>query len=139
MNSQVKVELRKRALKPVRCFEGEIRQVVNNLIGNAIDAMHPTGGRLLIRSREATNWLTGGQGLMLTFADTGGGISPQVLKKIFDPFFTTKEMNGTGLGLWVSQEIVTRHHGALRVRSRQREGCRGTVFTLFLPFDAVSR
>jgi signal transduction histidine kinase len=62
-----------------------------------------------------------------------------VVNRIFEPFFTTKGASGTGLGLWVSSEIVHRHHGALRFRSSQKEGRSGTVFALFLPFDAVSR
>jgi signal transduction histidine kinase len=57
--------------------------------------------------------------------------------RIFEPFFTTKEIGGTGLGLWVSHEIVERHGGALAVRSSQDPGRSGTVFTLFLPFQAV--
>ena len=138
VNSMVEIEKRKRATKPVLCFEGEIRQVLSNLIGNAIDAMH-SGGRLRLRSREATDFKTGRRGLVLTVADTGGGIDPELLIKIFEPFFTTKGIGGTGLGLWVSKEIVVRHDGVLRVRSSQRMGHAGTVFTLFLPFDAVLR
>jgi signal transduction histidine kinase len=63
----------------------------------------------------------------------------QTLKHIFDPFFTTKGIRGTGLGLWVTQEIVERHKGRLRVRSSQRPAAHGTIFTLFLPFEAVQR
>ena len=139
MNTKIEVQKRKRARKPVLCFEGEVRQVLNNLIGNAIDAMTPQGGRLLLRSREATNWKSGRKGLLITVADTNGGIPPAVLRRIFEPFFTTKGQYGTGLGLWVSHEIVERHKGALRVRSSQRPSRSGTVFTLFLPFDAVDR
>jgi len=137
-NAGIEIEGRYRAEHPVVCFEGDIRQVLNNLVGNAIDAM-PSGGRLLLRSRTGTDWPTGRKGLVLTIADNGIGIDPQILKKIFDPFFTTKGIGGTGLGLWVSQEIAERHHGALRVRSGQRKGSSGTVFTLFLPFDAATR
>ncbi len=136
VNSSVVVEKRKRANQPLVCFEGEIRQVLNNLIGNAIDAMHPNGGRLLVRSREQTDWSTGAPGLVLTVADTGPGISPEVARRIFEPFFTTKGIGGTGLGLWVSAEIVERHQGRLRMRS---EVGHGTVFSLFLPFAAVVR
>ena len=139
INARVQVEERKRTSKAVLCFEGEIRQVLSNLIGNAIDAMRPEGGRLLLRSREATNWKTGNKGLMLTIADTGIGMSPHTLHKMFDAFFTTKGAAGTGLGLWVSQEIVHRHQGALKARSTQRESGSGTVFALFLPFDAAIR
>lgn len=139
VNSRVHVEKRKHASTPVLCFEGEIRQVLNNLIGNAIDAMHPLGGRLLLRSRDATHWPTGRKGLVMTVADTGAGISLDAKTKVFDAFFTTKGIGGTGLGLWVSKEIIDRHHGALNVRSSQKQGHSGTVFTLFLPFDAASR
>ncbi len=139
VNSRIKVEKRKRATLPIVCFEGEIRQVLGNLIGNAIDAMLAEGGRLLLRSREATSWSTGRRGTMLTIADSGGGISDKHLKKIFEAFFTTKGAEGNGLGLWISTEIVDRHQGSLRVRSTQKHGGSGTVFTLFLPFNAISR
>jgi PAS domain S-box-containing protein len=137
-NAGIKVEMNYRTENEVVCFEGDIRQVLNNLVGNAIDAM-PSGGRLLLRSREATDWPTGRRGLVLTVADTGAGIDPQVQEKIFDPFFTTKGIGGTGLGLWVSQQIAERHSGKLKVRSSQRAGSCGTVFTLFLPFDVPTR
>ncbi len=138
VNSGIEVIRRERAMGPIECFEGEIRQVMNNLVGNAIDAM-PISGRLFVRSHEATNWKTGTRGIVLTVADTGPGMPRLVLRRIFDPFFTTKGIGGTGLGLWVSKEIVDRHHGQLNVRSVQRSGRTGTVFTLFLPFDAVAR
>lgn len=124
--------------QPVLCYEGEIRQALNNIIGNAIDAM-PTGGTLTLRAAQGTDWRTGRKGLCLTIADTGSGMDPQTLKHIFDPFFTTKGIRGTGLGLWVTHEIVERHKGHLRVRCSQRSGAHGTVFRLFLPLDAVQR
>ena len=139
LNAGISVEKRKRASHPVTCFDGEIRQVLNNLVSNAIDAMHPHGGRLLLRSRESTNWKTGRRGLVLTVADTGPGMNQVTVKRIFEPFFTTKGNAGTGLGLWISCEIIDRHGGTLRVRSSQREGRSGTVFTIFLPFAAVQR
>ena len=135
-NSGIQVEKRTRATQPVRIFEGDIRQVLNNLVGNAVDAM-PRGGRLLVRSREATRWSTGERGLMLTVADTGAGMPPEVLGRVFEAFYTTKGISGSGLGLWISRDIVDRHGGALRLRSSQRESHRGTVATLFLPFEAV--
>lgn len=138
-NAHIQVEQRLRARQPVCCFDGEIRQVLNNLLANAIDSMHHNGGRLLVRSREATHWSTRRKGLVLTVADTGGGIEPENLRRIFEPFFTTKGARGTGLGLWVSEEIVNRHHGSLRVRSSQRSLKSGTVFTIFLPFDCAQQ
>lgn len=109
------------------------RPLLNNLVGNAFDAM-PNGGRLIIRSRASTNWTTGKRGLILTFADTGSGIPRQVQERIFEPFFTTKGSTGTGLGLWISKDIIEKHHGSIRVRSSQQAGKSGTVFSLFLPF-----
>jgi PAS domain S-box-containing protein len=135
-NSSISVEKRKRAERPIACFEGDIRQVLNNLVGNAIDAM-PLGGRLILRSREATDWRSGRKGLTLTVADTGTGMAADTAQQIFNAFFTTKGINGTGLGLWVSAEIVERHHGRLLLRSSQRAPHRGTVFALFLPFETL--
>ncbi len=134
VNNHIQVEKKKRAEHPVSCLGGEIRQVLSNLIGNAIDAM-PSGGRLLLRSREETNGRTGRRGLVITVADTGQGMGRETQKRLFEAFYTTKDIGGTGLGLWISKEIVERHHGMLRVRSSQKKGHSGTVFTLFLPFE----
>ncbi len=136
-NQQVRVERRDRAARELICFEGEIRQVLSNLVGNVVDAAPREGGRMLLRSREGTDWRTGRRGLVVTVADNGCGMSEETQKKIFEAFYTTKGNNGTGLGLWVSCEIVGRHGGRLTVRSRQGEGRSGAVFCLFLPFEAV--
>jgi PAS domain S-box-containing protein len=138
-NANITVEKRKRANRPVLCFEGEIRQVIANLLINAVDAMHPEGGRLLVRSRQGCDHTTGRPGLILTIADTGTGMSPETLARIFEPFYTTKGIAGTGLGLWISKEILDRHRGYLHVRSSQRPGHTGTVITVFLPFEAAIR
>ena len=130
-NSSIAVETRTLAQEPVECFEGEIRQALANLIGNAIDAMHPRGGRLLLRSRKATDWATGRKGLLITVADTGAGIPKAAFQRLFEPFFTTKGHGGNGLGLWITNGIVARHEGKLSLRSKVGKG---TVATLFLPF-----
>lgn len=135
----VRVERRERAKRPIMCFDGEIRQVLSNLIGNAIDATKSKGGRLLIRSREGTDRKSGRRGVFLTVADTGSGMSADSLAKIFEPFFTTKGIGGTGLGLWVSREIVGRHHGYIAVKSRQATEKSGTTFVVFLPCDSAPR
>jgi signal transduction histidine kinase len=115
------------------CYAGEIRQVIANLIGNAIDAM-PAGGTLMVRAHHADHWNGGRQrGMRLTIADTGSGISADVKRHMFEPFFTTKSATGTGLGLWVSSELVRKHGGTIRSRSSVRDGNTGTVFTIFLP------
>ena len=137
INSRIQVERRSQETQPVVCFTGEIRQVLSNLIANAIDAMPSMGGRLQLRSRDATNWKTGQQGLRLTIADTGSGMPLGVRRKIFEAFFSTKGIGGTGLGLWISKEIVDRHHGTLCVRSSDSESSHGTVFTIFLPFETA--
>jgi signal transduction histidine kinase len=134
-NAQVSVHRRDRTQHSVTCLDGEIRQVLSNLIGNAVDAMRATGGRLLLRTRAAIDWKTGRSGVMFTVADTGSGMSALTLSRIFEPFFTTKDIGGTGLGLWISREIVERHSGSLKVRSRQSPHRSGTVFTLFLPIE----
>ena len=114
------------------CYPGEIRQVLANLIRNAIDAM-PDGGMLRIRVRPSTLWKDGVEGIRLTFADTGQGMSTETQKRIYDPFFTTKGNLGTGLGLWVTLGILFKHHGIMRVRSRDTSGASWTVFTLAFP------
>lgn len=139
INSNVQVEQRFRAQHPVACFDGEIRQVLNNLVANAVDVLHPGGGRIYVRSRDAICWKTGRPGMVLTVADSGPGMEPHVAAKAFEAFYTTKGLGGTGLGLWLSKEIVTRHHGNLFFRSCTRKDLHGTTFTLFLPFDAVTR
>lgn len=135
-NSQIDVQERDRAALPVTCMEGEIRQVLVNLVGNAIDAMHGTGGTLFVRGRNGRTWATGEPGLVITIADTGGGMSEITKSRLFEAFYSTKGISGTGLGLWVSKEIVDRHEGSLQVRSSQRPLRSGTVFRLFLPFGS---
>ena len=138
-NSSVEIDERSRALLPVQCFEGEVRQVVSNLVSNALDAMANGSGRLILRTRLGRNWSNGAAGVVITVADTGGGMNRQTVAKLFNPFFTTKGLIGTGLGLWVAKQILDRHCGKLRVRSSQSAQQHGTVFTMFLPFDAVVR
>jgi len=119
------------------CFAGEVRQVLANLVANSIDAM-PEGGRLVVRARRSHNWKSPAQaGVRFAIGDTGCGMDAAVCSRIFEPFFTTKEVVGTGLGLWVSHEIVVKSHGVVHVRSRTaKDGrSRGTVFEIFLPDD----
>jgi signal transduction histidine kinase len=139
VSSRIRLRVRYRSDSAVRCFEGEIRQVISNLVGNSLDAMSEDGGRLLVRSREGTDQRTGRKGLIVTVADTGPGMSPAVQQQAFRAFFTTKGFVGTGLGLWICREIVNRHDGRLLLRSSQRESHSGTVISFFLPYEAVSR
>jgi len=123
-----------RANLPIFAQEGELRQVIANLVGNAIDAI-PQSGRIIVRTAKARDWKTNQEGLSITVADNGVGMDQPTCQRIFEPFFSTKGPTGTGLGLWISQEIVHKHHGTIRVRSRRQSTsvCGATVFRLFLP------
>ncbi len=131
-NSGIEVVQEMTSNTPILCLENEIRQVISNLIGNAIDAMR-TGGTLTLRSHDTNEANDDAIGVRITIADNGHGMSDETMKRIFEPFFTTKDLNGTGLGLWISQEIVERHNGQLTARSSQHPEHHGTVFSLFLP------
>jgi signal transduction histidine kinase len=111
------------------CSAGEIRQAIVNLVGNAIDAMHD-GGRLHVRVLAVST--AGAPAIRVTVADTGGGIRPEVRSRLFKQFFTTKGSRGTGLGLWLTRDIVLRNRGRLRFRSRTAAPS-GTVFSMYLP------
>lgn len=114
------------------CFAGELRQVIANLVSNAMDAT-AGGGKLIVSARRSKDWIHPQRdGVRITIADTGSGMNAEVRERLFEAFFTTKGATGTGLGLWVSHEIILKHHGIVHVRSR--EGA-GTVFQLFFPDD----
>jgi PAS domain S-box-containing protein len=136
-NSNIHVEASYSTTTTILCFENDIRQVLNNLIANAIDAMRQGGGRLLVRAHDAMGHSSehpeGRRGIRITIADTGHGMSPIVQARLFEPFYTTKDLNGTGLGLWISAGIVKRHHGRLTFRSSEHPIHHGAIFSLFLP------
>ena len=115
---------------------GELRQVLSNLLANSLDACS-RGSLIRIEAASAVDPRApldpAKAGVRITVADTGSGIRPDYLKTVFEPFFTTKKDTGTGLGLWVSRELVEKHGGSLRVRSSTVPGRSGTVFSLFLP------
>lgn len=127
------------ALPRITVYDGEIRQIFSNLIGNAVDAMQLSGGRLTLRTAQARDWKQDREGIAITVADNGTGIDRRTMKRIFEPFFSTKGTTGTGLGLWVSREILAKHQGTIHVRShvpRHDGGSDGwTVFRVFLPFS----
>jgi CheY-like chemotaxis protein len=106
----------------------ELREVLTNLILNAVDAM-PQGGSLVVRS-----WSTASD-VFLSVQDSGAGISEAVRQRLFEPFFTTKGERGNGLGLSVSFGIIQRHNGAITVES---EVNRGSIFTVRLPATAAT-
>jgi len=109
---------------------GELRQVIANLTGNAIDAMRSGG---LLRIRVSVD----DRQVRLTIADTGMGIPAEVLPHIFEPFVTTKGETGTGLGLWITAEILKKNGWTIRVRSSKRPSSNGTVFSIRMPLLRV--
>lgn len=131
--SGVKVNTEYQPVESLLCYQGELRQVIVNLFSNALDSM-TSNGRLRVRIRPATNPLDGAKGVRLTIADNGSGMSTKTMSQIFEPFYTTKGSTGTGLGLWVTQQIVARHKGKIYLRSSQSASRHGTVFSLFFPY-----
>jgi PAS domain S-box-containing protein len=134
-SGNITAELRHDPSEPIVCLAGDVRQVLNNLVSNSIEAMDGVGGRLLVRTHASRNWQTGQSGFVFTVADTGSGIPLEKIRHIFEPFFTTKGSSGNGLGLWISKEIASRQHGSLRARSCAREQASWTVFRFFLPAE----
>ena len=130
---KITLERRYHAAPKVLYHPGEFRQVITNLIGNALDALSRYG-RLIVGVRSSTD-ATGRQGVAVTVADNGSGIEREMLARLFHPFSTTKGEAGTGLGLWVSKAILDKHHTQIAVRSRRSTG---TVFRLFVPLEPMT-
>lgn len=130
--SRTEVSREYRPAPPICCQPGELRQVVVNLVGNALDAM-PLGGRLRLRIRRATNWITYRQGVRIIVADSGVGMDPETRRRLFEPFYSTKDRTGTGLGLWICADIVGKYDGRISMRSTNEPSRHGSVFILFLP------
>jgi signal transduction histidine kinase len=131
--SEISIERDFRECAPVLGVVGELRQLFSNLIGNALDAT-ARGGAIKIRIAGALEYKNGSRpGIRVTVRDTGSGIRPEIRNSLFEPFVSTKGNTATGLGLWVSSEIVRRHEGTIQVKSRARPPSTGTVFSVFLP------
>jgi PAS domain S-box-containing protein len=113
---------------PILATSGEVQQVVSNLLTNSMDAMTGAGTIQLRLSR--TLGRNGQKAVRFTIADTGSGIPADRLTRIFDAFFTTKEMVGTGLGLWVTKQILEKYGATIQVRSKTG---RGTMFSVVFP------
>lgn len=125
--AEIEVVRDDRATRLVLMNRTELQQVIVNLIVNALHAM-PDGGTLALNTSDSD--LDGRPGLSIRIADTGVGMSAEVMQRIFDPFFTTKRSKGTGLGLSISQTLVTRQGGKI---SAESEPGRGTTFNIWLP------
>lgn len=128
LNISVEMNLAE-ALPDIKGETVELEQVLNNLIINAIDAM-PEGGKLLLKtSVEESSFRAGQKVIQTAICDTGIGITPETEDTIFNPFFSTKPM-GTGLGLTIAHQIISRHGGVL-YRNSNRDN--GTEFIFELP------
>ena len=103
----------------------ELREVITNLLNNAVDAM-PQGGEIKIKTYREDNHI------VVTVEDTGAGIPEYIKDRIFDPFFTTKGVQSTGLGMSVSYGIINRHRGTISVDSIEGQS---TTFTIKLPIS----
>ncbi len=130
--AQIEVQCRYDSEGKIRGYAGEMRQVISNLILNAMEAVG-SKGKLTLHISDSHNWHSGEDGVRFVIGDTGSGIAPSKMHSIFEPFFTTKQEKGTGLGLWVSNGIVHKHGGYMRVRSSQKPGRHGTCFSFFVP------
>jgi PAS domain S-box-containing protein len=116
----------------VEGFPAELRQVLTNLVVNAMDAAGEKG-RIRIRVQRAEAGELRGVGALIEIADSGPGIPPETVSRLFRPFFTTKGANGTGLGLWVSMGIVQKHGGSIHVGQSDDPELSGACIRVFLP------
>jgi two-component system NtrC family sensor kinase len=130
-STQVIVEKQCDDLLQITAVFGELRQVISNLMLNSLDALGE-GGRVTLRASTSQDPLNGSARIRITLADSGQGIDAAVLPRIFEPFFTTKGSIGNGLGLWVCKQIIEKHSGTIKVRSRISAG-HGTTFSMVLP------
>jgi signal transduction histidine kinase len=120
----------------ILALPGELRQVFANLVGNAIEAVGSRHGTITLRAHASWDWRRDRPGLRVLVADNGPGVPVEVRASIFDPFFTTKGENGTGLGLWITSDILRKYEGTIRLRSTTRPDRSGTCFSVFLPLAA---
>jgi signal transduction histidine kinase len=110
----------------------EVRQIISNLVINAMEAMPPKG-KLCVRVSPSRNWRHNGEpGVRIYVHDNGPGIPNDTRNQIFEPFFSTKTDKGTGLGFWVIRSIVEKYGGSIRMRSTVGKDA-GTSFSVFLP------
>jgi PAS domain S-box-containing protein len=128
--SKISIERQFGDLQKIVAIKGELVQVLSNLIANAVDAM-TDGGALHLSTRMASTAF--GDGIELIIRDEGAGIDPKHLDKIYDPFFTTKGERGTGIGLWVSRQLVEKRGGRITIASSTDAADSGTSATIFLP------
>jgi PAS domain S-box-containing protein len=132
------IERRYRGPVDVLAVGGELRQVFSNLLANSLECIEP-GGTVRLHITGGPCPRTGARCVRISVGDDGPGIRPEIRSHIFEALFTTKGETGTGLGLWVSKQIVEKHGGRIRYRSRSGEERSGTVFSIVLEADSDQR
>jgi signal transduction histidine kinase len=138
MGRQITVIKEYERVGAITAFRGELRQVLSNLITNAIDAS-AFGSQLVLRVKPETSPPAHAMPLVrIEVEDFGSGIQPTEMTRIFEPFFTTKSDVGTGLGLWVSKQIVEKNGGQIGFRTRCDDGQHGTCFSVVMPTTAAA-
>ncbi len=103
----------------ITAMGGELKQILSNLLSNAIDASS-NGGKILLRARPFRDLRSGSSGVRITIADNGVGIAKHHKPQLFAPFFTTKKDVGTGLGLWITKDLVQKKGGTIHLRSSDK-------------------
>jgi PAS domain S-box-containing protein len=121
----------------VEGFPAELRQVFTNIFMNALEAAGK-GGRIRIRIEPVAAEELRGRGTMVEVTDSGPGITSRTGENLFQPFFTTKGENGTGLGLWVSNGIVQKHGGTIRIANNNDADLKGACVRVYLPAHTLA-
>jgi signal transduction histidine kinase len=138
----VAIDRRYQFHETIHADPGAVRQVFSNIVLNALEALPRRAGRLTIHTR-ACHVGEGGdvrramavRGVRILIADNGPGIPKQNRRKVFDPLFSTKKGKGSGLGLWITRQLVRKQHGGVRLRSSDKPRSSGTCFSVFLPLN----
>ena len=137
LTKNIHTEVRASSELTIVASKDEMAQVITNLLSNAVDAAGQDGN-ITIRCKSVTDPKSRRRMAAISVIDSGHGIPKKHRSSLFEPFFTTKRDTGTGLGLWISKEIVEKHGGNMRVLSRTHGKLRGTVVTVLLPVDRRS-
>jgi two-component system, sporulation sensor kinase E len=115
------------------CSPGELQQILTNILNNAAEASREPR-KVTIRVRTSADWTDRtNPGLRITIADTGPGMTSETLRRFREPFFTTKDGTGTGLGMWVVQQLVAKLNGQISIKSTTHPTAHGTAISLFFP------
>lgn len=135
---QIELKTEYAAIGVIEGFPAELRQVITNVLVNAVEAAGPRG-RIRVRLEAAPAEEFHGAGALIEVADSGPGIQDGASPRLFQPFFTTKGEQGTGLGLWVSMGIVQKHGGMIRLANCDDPGYPGACARIFLPAKTLAR